>query len=90
MLNPERVSDVFGPDVESTPTAHNALHREAPRCIWGDVLPHPSSSHLSWHRELVEREGEREGRDADEEVDSQNVTQRTPFHNPQHGLIQGL
>ncbi|MXQ85743.1 hypothetical protein E5288_WYG016399 [Bos mutus] len=30
VLNPERVSDVFGPDVESTPIAHNALHREAP------------------------------------------------------------
>ena len=59
LLKPERVSDVFGPDVESTPTAHNALHTEAPRCIWGDVLPHPSSSHLSGQRKLVEREGDR-------------------------------
>ena len=36
MLNPERVSDVFGPDVESTPIAHNALHREAPD-VYGEM-----------------------------------------------------
>ena len=59
MLNPERVSDVLAPDVESMPIAHNALHREAPRSTWGDILPHPSSSHLSGQRELVEREGDR-------------------------------
>ncbi|KAI4555399.1 hypothetical protein MJG53_019089 [Ovis ammon polii x Ovis aries] len=40
VLNPERVS---GPDVESMPIAHNALHREAPRGAGGDVpnaVPH--------------------------------------------------
>ena len=82
MQKPERVSGMFGPDVVSMPDVHTHLHREAPCCVWGYDFPHPSSSHLSGQRELAERrERQRAGRDADEEVGSENVTQTISFLN---------
>ena len=47
MLNPERVSDVFGPDVEGMPTAHNALQR-GPRMYMGRCPPPPLQLSPIW------------------------------------------